>query len=368
MRLRILLALFIALILVRGAFAQVDPCNTIFGSTSSLPGTFGALRSASTYKGLLGYSMLIILSVLLIISFLYAIGMAFKIDRLTSFSRNEILENVLNFIIIIFISGGIAGIDNLIVGIANFGSSAIGGTTTSVTSTSSMYYNTCEFYYSDAIGQIWYIVEISFLSFIYNIGSGFTLLLMPNGLGIIIQPLAWLNALQKMMGMFGAFAIGIAGVELINVFLLAIIYYLFPLFLYLGILFRSFPWTRAIGGALLGVFISFYVFYPALVYSFSAIVGSIEPVLLASIQKQSNVFSNVGSLSQLSASSFSWIIPTETMFSLPIELFGNVIAVSAINVIGIIISLLICFDIIEAFGDLLGAPSLAHKGVLKKVI
>ncbi len=367
MRLRILLALFIALILVKGVFAQVDPCNTIFGSTSPLPSTFSALRSTSTYKGLLGYSMLIILSVLMVISFLYAIGMAFKIDRLTSFSRNEILENVLNFIIIIFISGGIAGIDGLVVGIANFGSSAIGGTT-SVTSTSSMYYNTCEFYYSDAINQIWYIAEISFLSFIYTIGSGFTLLLMPNGFGISVQPLAWLTALQKMMGMFGAFAIGIAGVELINVFLLAIIYYLFPLFLYLGILFRSFPWTRAIGGALLGVFISFYVFYPALVYSFSAIVYSIENTLLSSIQGQSNVFSEVGSLSQLSASSFGWITPTETTFSLPIELFGNVIAVSAINVIGIIISLVICFDLIEAFGDLLGAPSLAHKGVLKKVI
>jgi len=366
----ILLVMLAAIILARTSYAQTqslpDPCNSLY---YGLPSTFGALSNASTYKGLIGYSMLIILSVLMIVAFLYAIGIAFKINHLITFSRNEILENVLNFILILFVAGGIAGIDGIVIGIAQFSASAVSTSQPSITSTSSLYQSTCEHYYSDALGEIGNLILLALTIFGINIASSIQFNFMPNGFGATFQPFVWLSLLSKMASSFSLPIVAITGIELVNVYLLAIIYYLFPLFLYLGILFRTFPWTRAIGGALLGLFISFYVFYPALIYAISSITASSSMQALAqSIIKnyanklQTNIFTS--SLT----TSINPGLTISKMFSSLIIAYTETIAVGGINTIGILISLVICFDLIEAFGDLLGAPSLTHGGVLKKVI
>jgi len=367
----ILLVILAAIILVRTSYAQTqtlpDPCNSLY--QGELPSTFGALSNASTYKGLIGYSMLVILSVLMIVAFLYAIGMAFKINRLISFSKNEILENVLNFILILFVAGGIAGIDGVVIGIAQFSASAVSTNQQSITSTSSLYYSACEYYYGDAIGEIGNLIPLALTVFMFNIASSFQFNFMPNGFGASLRPFAWLGLLSKMVGSFSMPIVAITGIELINVYLLAIIYYIFPLFLYLGILFRTFPWTRAIGGALLGLFISFYVFYPALIYAISSITASSS--MQASAQN-----SIIDSANELRTNLFTSSLTTSinpgltisTIFSSLIIEYIEIIAIGGINTIGILISLVICFDLIEAFGDLLGAPSLTHGGVLKKVI
>ncbi len=336
-------------------------CSELYSSLSNI---YAALRSTSTYSGLISLSLLIIMSVLTIVAVLYAVGTAFKIESLKVFSRNEILEDVLNFIMIIFISGGIFAVDSLISGLAQFSSSAFSSTSTQgATSLTTIYKNTCIFYYSDAISQISYIVIMSINLFTINLVSTVSVMLMPNGFGITYQPLAWYVSLSKMIGVLGAVAVAIAGIELVNVFLLSIIYYLFPIFLYLGILFRSFPWTRPIGGTLLGLFISFYVFYPALLYAFSYITQTYSPKISYSIFNQYiNLNENINSLESISPLS-----PTSA-FSLVASSTAAVIAVSGINILGILISLIICFDLIEAFGDLLGAPSLSDGGILRRLI
>jgi len=367
----ILLVILATLILARTSYAQTqrlpDPCNSLY--SGALQNAFGALSTASTYKGLIGYSMLIILSVLMIVAFLYAIGMAFKINSLISFSRNEILENVLNFILILFVAGGIAGIDGVVIGIAQFGASVVSTNQPSITSTSSLYHSTCEYYYGDALGEISNLISLAVEIFEISIASSIQFNLMPNGFGVTFQPFAWLNLLSKMASSFSVPIVAITGIELVNVYLLAIIYYIFPLFLYLGILFRTFPWTRAIGGALLGLFISFYVFYPALIYAISSITASSGMQTFAQniitnhkINLQTNLFT-----SSLTSSINPGLTISTIFWSLIIEYIG-IIAIGGINTIGILISLVICFDLIEAFGDLLGAPSLTHGGVLKKVI
>jgi len=367
----ILLVILAAIIFARTSYAQTqllpNPCYYLYNG--ELPSTFGALSSASTYKGLIGYSMLIILSVLMIVAFLYAIGIAFKINSLISFSRNEILENVLNFILILFVAGGIAGIDGVVIGIAQFSTSAVSTSQTSITSTSGIYYSACKYYYGDAIGEVGNLISLALTIFGINIASSIQFNFMPNGFGASLRPFAWYGLLSKMASSFSVPIVAITGIELINVYLLAIIYYIFPLFLYLGILFRTFPWTRAIGGALLGLFISFYVFYPALVYAISSIT--------ASSSMQAFAQSTIANLaSGLNANFFTSSLTTSinpglavsSMLSLLIIAYVETIAAGGINTIGILISLVICFDLIEAFGDLLGAPSLAHGGVLKKVI
>jgi len=367
----ILLVILAAIILARSSYAQTqilpDPCYSLYNG--ELPSTFGALSNASTYKGLIGYSMLIILSVLMIVAFLYAIGIAFKINRLISFSRNEILENVLNFILILFVAGGIAGIDGVVIGIAQFSTSAVSTSQPSITSTSDLYHNACENYYGDAMGEVGNLFLLALTIFEINIASSFQFNFMPNGFGVSLMPFAWYSLLSKMVGLFSLPIVAITGIELINVYLLAIIYYIFPLFLYLGILFRTFPWTRAIGGALLGLFISFYVFYPALIYAISNITASSS--MQAFAQSTITNFANELRENFLGSSLTTSINPglsVSSAFSSLIITYAETIAGGGINSIGILISLIICFDLIEAFGDLLGAPSLTHGGILNKVI
>ncbi|MGC9142289.1 MAG: hypothetical protein ACP5HF_00090 [Candidatus Micrarchaeia archaeon] len=361
----IIFAVFAAILLsMFSAQSLPDPCYQMY--RGGLPQTFSILRASSTYSGLLSFSLLIILSVLAIVAVLYAIGTAFQIGSLIAFSKNEILENVLNFIIIIFISGGIIAVDSLVSGLAQFGTYAIGGPAPTIQSLTDLYSQTCEIYYSDAIGQIWYLMMVSLYSVAISAFSNLQLLLMPNGFGVILQPFAWFGAFLKMVGLFGAVAIGIAGIEIVNVFLLSIIYYLFPLFLYLGIIFRSFPWTRPLGGAFLGVFVSFYVFYPALTFAISYITQTITPNVISSANTQLAKL-NLVSFLQLSPSVNIGYLP-EQIFSIGISSLVDEIVCGGINVIGILISLVICFDLVEAFGDLLGAPSLSHGDVLKKVI
>ena len=363
----IVLIILATIILARTSYAQTpDPCNYLY--YGGLQSTFGALSNASTYKGLIGYSMLIILSVLMIVAFLYAIGMAFNINSLISFSKNEILENVLNFILILFVAGGIAGIDSVVIGIAQFSASAISASQQSITSTSSLYYSACEYYYNDAIGEIGNLISLALALFGYSIVSSVQFNLMPNGFGVSLSPFAWYDLLFKMASSFSLPMVAITGMELINVYLLAIIYYIFPLFLYLGILFRTFPWTRAIGGALLGLFISFYVFYPALIYAISSLTTSANMKASAQTAIESNAATLQGSLTSKLATSINPGLSASSAFSSLIIEYAKTIAEGGINTIGILISLVICFDLIEAFGDLLGAPSLTHGGVLKKVI
>jgi len=367
----ILLVILVAIILARTSYAQIqllpDPCYYLYNG--ELPSTFGALSNASTYKGLIDYSMLIIASVLMIVAFLYAIGIAFKINSLISFSKNEILENVLNFILILFVAGGIAGVDGVVIGITQFSASAVGTNQPSITSTSSLYYSACEYYYGDAIGEINNLIALALTVFAFNIFSQFKINLMPNGFGASFMPFAWLSLVSKMVGSFGLPIIAITGIELINVYLLAIIYYIFPIFLYLGILFRTFPWTRAIGGALLGLFISFYVFYPALIYAVSSITASssMQAFAQSTIENLANELRVNLFVSGLTTS-INPGLEVALQFEELIVTYAEIIAIGGINTIGILISLVICFDLIEAFGDLLGAPSLTHGGVLKKVI
>jgi len=364
------LIILATIILARTSYAQTqtlpDPCNSLY--YGELPNTFGALSNASTYKGLIGYSMLIILSVLMIVAFLYAIGMAFNISRLISFSKNEILENVLNFILILFVAGGIAGVDGIVIGIAQFSASAVGTNQPSITSISNLYHSACKNYYRDAIGEITNLIQLALTVFKYKIFSSIQVNLMPNGFGVSFRPFAWLGLVSKMAGSFSLPIIAITGIEFINVYLLAIIYYIFPLFLYLGILFRTFPWTRAIGGALLGLFISFYVFYPALIYAISSITASSSMQALAQSTITTLANELQGSLKGGLTKSINLDLSVSSTFSSLITTYAEIIAMGGINTIGILISLVICFDLIEAFGDLLGAPSLTHGGILKKVI
>jgi hypothetical protein len=374
MKFRYIVAFAILLIavlpnLVGAQTSPIDPCGSMFLNTQgSIGGTFAALRSISTYTGLISYTLLIIMAMLMILSMLYVIGISFKIDKLIVFSRTEALESLLNFAIIIFVAGGMLGIDSVVVAITQMGS-AVTASGVAAPTIKGVFYNSCDYYYSDAIGQVGNIFDFAMESYMLATISTITTNLMPNGFGISFMPLKGIFPASQATNSFGLVVVGITGIELSNAFLLVIIYYLFPLFLFLGVILRSFPWTRAIGGALLGLFIAFYVFYPTLLYAFASVANSISGSASTAISAQEAAFKAgefTNSLKSLESGNVGSIF-TDFLTGI-IGAYGEAIAISVVNVIGIVISLIISFDMIEAFGDLLGAPSLTGSNVLKKVI
>ncbi|MFH1447635.1 MAG: hypothetical protein ABIG39_02120 [Candidatus Micrarchaeota archaeon] len=90
-----------------------------------------------------------------------------------------------------------------------------------------------------------------------------TIRVMPMGIGFIIQPGALFTPLFHFVG-YGLNFLGIAiwAVQIQYAILEFSKNYMFKLFLPLGIVFRSMPFTRGLGAVLIAIAIAFYVVYP----------------------------------------------------------------------------------------------------------
>jgi hypothetical protein len=140
--------------------------------------------------------------------------------------------------------------------------------------------------------------------------------------------------------------------------LLFFIYYLFPFFLYAGVLFRSFPWTRAAGGTLLALFISFYIVFPSLIYPFSVLSttnlgNAYTAPSLSSSTLSINNWEQFGSLVRLGPLILAYV--------------GG-LSGAILQIAGLVIALVISYDLVEMFGKLLGAPSASGRKMLSKVV
>ncbi|MEM3876738.1 MAG: hypothetical protein QXP24_03390, partial [Candidatus Micrarchaeaceae archaeon] len=127
---------------------------------------------------------------------------------------------------------------------------------------------------------------------------------------------------------------------------------------------RTIPWTRAAGGAFLGLFIAFYLMFPILLYFMlqASPSSSVLPVINTnSFLKSPNSFiSSTGTFltTVLQMISFDIVTP-----------FINVIVEPMIfTIFVLIISLIISYDFMELMGDVLGAPSLSSSNTLKRVL
>ncbi|MDE1833058.1 MAG: hypothetical protein KGH58_01425, partial [Candidatus Micrarchaeota archaeon] len=186
------------------------------------------------------------------------------------------------------------------------------------------------------------------------------------------------NVLNSFLGAFALVLVG-AGV------LIGLLYTIFPLFLYVGIVLRTIPWTRAAGGSFLGVFLGFYIVFPLLLYS---MLGAYNAVFPGQAQQLSDVGASTTSLtSVVSGSATSTFNPLSIL-----NLFGSLLGkatggfayilsqgtlqfiitqdIQPFAYVGfaLVISFIISFDFLEAAGDMLGAPSLTSENMLKKII
>jgi len=392
-------ALFVALIGTAHAQSGIidfsNTCSYFFGQggiASSFP-WLGA--NFDSYNFVLQVSLLIVGMVFAVLAILYAIGYGFGIPKLLAFVKTEYLESFLNILIIAVLFSGAAVLTGGMVFISNLGNAVItaagaGGTAPAVALSTNpasgyqditgIYSSVCQTYMNDAISHLEGLTGLNALSYGYSIAAGFQINLMPNGMGISLAPLSGVTPYLLLIGFLSPLISGVVGIEIGVVFFMVIVYYLFPLLLFIGVLMRSFPWTRAAGGTLLALFIGFYVFFPALIYPFTSINYHCLAQASCSSGQYALSASSVGSAgsatdpfaqlqaiaSGISQSATQSVIQSEFIDIFDFYIFSIINA--TFQIFGIIISFVISYSLLEGFADLLGAPSLQARDMLKKVI
>jgi hypothetical protein len=325
-----------------------------------------SLASATTYGGLISISLLLVLLVLMCLGIAYAFGYGFGIDSLKKFTRAEALESAFNLIIIGAIASGLAfanGAVSFLASISSVGLSALTPNSVIPSNVPALYLGLCNNYINTGVASV--IPDVVSTAAVQGVLAGlqsFNIALEPNYFGFSFSPLAGIQPVVTMMGTQVSFFMLMIGVFVSIPLLLYLVYFLFPVFLYVGVLLRSFPWTRAAGGSMLALFIAFYIVFPSLLYPFSAYISSqFKPLSLGSL-------SGAG----FSLQSLLTVMPLSSVFGNPLYAeiggFASQATFLAIQLLGLIISLIISLDLMEALGDMLGSPSLQSKKLLSKVI
>lgn len=323
-----------------------------------------ALTTASSYNSLITASVLIVVAVMMMLGIAYAFGTAFGIQSLKNFTKTEVVESLFNIFVIACIAGSLV----LVYGISGFFTNisqlaASNPSTASAPPTSSLLPALCINYMSSGVGTaINGFIDLLGPYFVVNTASNIIVEYMPNGFGEEIAPFedGWYPYIQFLGLEFDIFLMvgGImAGVGL----LMYAIYFLFPVFLYAGILLRSFPWTRAAGGSMLALFISFYIIFPAILYAFSVQYFA-NPAPLSACSAPTLSLASIASIAL-----FGSCVTENAVFS-EMTTFISEISYTLLQLFGIVIALLISFDLIEKFGAILGAPSVQAKSLLSKVV
>ncbi len=229
-------------------------CSSIFTSQG-----YSVFNYISSLNGMLGVSLLIILIMLMVTGITYGIGMAFKIDKLTRFSKTEIGEIIVTVLVVLIFLGTFSLSSSI-----SPSSPPTNQVTGSSLFSSAPFYSACGTLADSSLSLLPAALGLALNGMLYQFASSLTISLEPNHFGVAFSPFAGLSMQVSILSlvynltwMFMMLLMGLA------VFLF-IVYSLFPIFLFTGVVLRTLPWTRAAGGAFLGFFIGFFVLLPLL--------------------------------------------------------------------------------------------------------
>ena len=345
-----------------GPGGVINPKNTFLTLAPNAP------------NALLKMTVLIILVMITVVGFLYALAYGLGIEKLLIFTRAEIGEIILTGIVaFVFLTA----------------MSMLGSTSTSASGgITNIYGSDCISLTTSSLGLISPLVQMSLSQLIIKIFSSITVRIYPNWEGITFSPFAGFGIISTPLN----YGITISGMLIMLLFgmsiILGIIYAFFPIFLYIGIVLRAVPWTRAAGGAFLGLFAGLYIMFPIMLYF--GLMGPAAFQCLASTSSASTASTSsacpnsaASALSQVNsnfqASKVSSVNSGINIFTSIINTINGVIAPFGFittyilepvlyTLIIYIFSLIIAFNFMEQVGDLLGAPSLSSEHALKNVI
>lgn len=314
----------------------------------------------TSFSGIMLISIMIMLMMTGVIGLTYLFGNALRIDRLVTFAKVEFGEILITGIIVLITLGTFHATTTLF----SFSSGQFN---------SDIFTSDCNNLYFTFLNSVAGVKSMLLTNLILSFAAGTTVEMEVDYFGLEqSKPFAGIGMLS--LGTVGTILniVGlITGVNLAVVAVLGIIYGLFPIFLFLGILFRTFPWTRAAGGTFIGLFAGFYIMFPVLLYGLIPQQTTIAPFATAIPYLTAPNAANLGTSYSniLSALARSIPIPNWNLLLLNISLAVNqTIAPSIYVIFGVVIAFIISFDFMEAVGDLLGAPSFSSRNTLRNII
>ncbi len=346
-------------------------CNGYNGYGGIIPQSTILSGHAAGQQAVLGFSIVIMLTVILAAAILYMISYVFKLSFLREVIKSEFVEILITAAVVIIFIGGFY-IASASVGASN--SFAVAGSSFG----RGLYVSDCVYLGSQSVNLIVPILIISMEKFAVTLISSLKVVIAPQGFGLSFSPLQGLALINNMFDLLTGAAYVLMGLIFSTMGLLGLIYGLFPLFLYAGILLRSLPWTRAAGGAFLGIFVGYYIVFPLLLH---VMVASYAPAIqftgyfsFTSIQNflgkaagSSGVLQSLVAVDSFFVSAASYLV-SGGIYGVVNAFILGVIEPMLVVSMSIILSFLISFEIADLVGDALGAPSLSSKGILGKVI
>lgn len=369
---RNIIALLSIVLLLGVANAQLFGCfcSTLFGVPNGICPVQGGQVNAANSQ-LISISLIIVLFVLSALGIIYAMGYGFGIESLKTFVKSEVLESVFNLVLIALTASGIAFAGGGIAFFSNIGGIGLQPSPPAVSSAIDVDMAICNNYVVNGVSNLLPdILTTTGTVVALTSMQSFKITLEPDWFGFEVSLFKGLGPVITVVNIELSFLMGVVAILFAVPLLLYFIYYLFPVFFYCGILLRSFPWTRPAGGSFIALFIAFYIVFPALIYPFStSIASTFTGFGLPLLSSFGFSFSAIAAGNPFTSVFFSSIGLNPLL--LEIQGFGSIVSGIAIDLIGLVISLIVSLDFIEVLGDLLGAPALGAghtKRLLSKVI
>lgn len=326
---------------------------------------------SSGEQSVLNISILIMLVILVVVAAIYMISYIMGLEMLKNMVKSEIIEVIITAIIVFVFIG-------------SFNLAAAGISSTNVfhaAGTSfgkSIFVDDCSYLVNSSIGLIAPIFQLNIVRYFLNSVSSLTITVQPSNFGFSDTPFLGFglfdNLLNELEDIAGAFII----LNTVTALMIGIIFGLFPVFLYVGIVLRTLPWTRAAGGAFLGLFVGFYIAFPLLLHimlggyiqatgnGINFLTGATPANLTATADKSAGF--GVPSFLSYGLNFIYSSVVNVNLNGLVNGFINSVIEPALYTFISLIVTFIISFDIAETAGDLLGAPSLTSEKLFNKLI
>ena len=328
--------------------------------TAMINGPGAALSNYATLDKLVGISVLIMLAMAMVAAIAYMLGYSFRVGKLVSFGKQEIGEIVVTaLIVLIFI-----------------GTFAMGGaftppkiTTSSGAYSTAIFVSDCEGLANASLSLIPVYISVMVAQDLISVISSLTIKIEPEFFGGSFSPFAGYATVNNSIGILLNLSGAIAGLLIGMAVLMAVFYAILPFFLFAGIVLRTLPFTRAAGGAFLGLFAAFYIFFPILLHFMLATLPPSAAALGTS--NFSSIFGGASGFASSPGSAFGTFISVTSGVLSPTTLLSTVVGILVANfyaVFALIFALIISFDFMEAMGDLLGSPSLSSRNTLNRLL
>ena len=344
------------------------------GVQSSLSQQSGIIPQNSILSGqgtgeqqVLSTSLLIILTMALVAGLIYMLSYVLNLELLRNMVKAEFGEIVLTAIVVFIFVGGF-----MLASAATSSQSffAIGGSSFG----RQTYVDDCTYLTSSSVGLIGPLVGLQAANYVIDTAESLKVSLTPVAFGVVFLPFQGYNLFDQVLKILSEVGWGFIVMVLGTLAMLGFVYGLFPIFLYAGIILRTLPWTRAAGGAFLGLFVGFYIVFPLVLH---VMLASYIPSISSSATYNNPATANTIMAAETAASvggAASGITAVGNVLSALVLFTGAggsgqslglingylyfVIEPAAFTIFAIVLALIISFDFAELVGDLLGAPNL----------